>query len=53
MKKHILQLIVDYDVMWDAKKVEFAKSGTRFRLSWKPSLWKNLSFKNSSLIMTS
>ena len=36
MKKHILQLIVDYDVTWDAKKVEFAKSGTGFRLSWKP-----------------
>ena len=36
MKKHTLQLIVNYDVMRDAKEVKFAKVGksvTRFRLN--------------------
>ena len=56
MKKHILQLIVNYDVKRGAKEVKFSevgKSGISFRLSCKPcSLVKKIFVLKFHLIMT-
>ena len=49
------QLIVNYDVMWDAKEVKivaFGKSGTGFRFSRTPRFSVKERKKKSSLIVT-